>query len=162
MSHFLFSSFTETFSLSTKTSSSFIDIMNTRVVSQNFTCEESLTARGSSKICLQTGRNQKLKICHCCVFVSYASRVDYSFTGTAGTMSAKTVRWCYPWAWAVRSWTATWGPGTDPEDRGDIDTYWHQESPEPTSGEFLCCVPTESYSQRSLKNCVNREQHDCD
>lgn len=82
---FFFFPFTERFS--TKVCSSFMDIINTGAVRRNFTCKEGPTARGSSKICLQTGRNQNVKICHRCIFVSYASRVDCSFTGAAGTVS---------------------------------------------------------------------------
>lgn len=118
--------FTEAFSLSTKRCSSFIDIINTAVVWRNFTCEESLSARGSSEICLQTGRNKKLKTRHRCVFTSYALGVSYSFMGAAGTVSAKTDCWCYPWAQAEDFEQATQGPGTEPEEKGDIDTYWQQ------------------------------------
>ena len=92
----LFPPFTETFSPSTNVCSSFTDIINTEVVQRSFTCEEGPTARGSSKICLQTGRNKKLKICHRSIFMTYAPTVDYFFTGAVGTMSGKTDYWCYP------------------------------------------------------------------
>lgn len=88
MSHLLFFfSFTETFSLSTNVCSSSIGIINTEVVWRSFNCEEGPTARGSSKICLQTGRNKELKICHCSIFMSYASRAENFFMGPVGTAS---------------------------------------------------------------------------
>lgn len=84
---FFFFSFTETFSLSINVCSSSIGIINTEVIWRSFNCEEGPTARSSSKICLQTGRNKELKICHCSILTSYAPRAEHSFMGPVGTAS---------------------------------------------------------------------------
>lgn len=65
--------------------------------------------------------------------MSYAPRVYYSFMGAAVTVSDKTECWCYPWASA--DFEQTGGPGTNLEEKREIDTYWHQQS-RSTSVEF--------------------------
>ena len=67
--------------------------------------------------------------------MGYAPRVYCSFMGAAMTVSDETECWCYLWAWADFEQT-TGGPGTNPEGKRDIDTYWHQQSPGSTSDVF--------------------------
>lgn len=132
-----------------------MDVTNTGAVWKNFSCQ-SLAARGSSKISLQTGRNQNLKICHHYVFMSYASRVNYSCMGAAGTVSAKPDCWCYPWAWAVTSWTSNTRPWDwSRRARG----YWHLLVPMEPRANFWWVALTHSWvllSKKPEKLCGQR------